>query len=266
MRGMNFMKRVLVIGANSYIGKKFYEYVNSLDNKMIEVDMVSASDGSWEKVDFTLYDSVLHLSAIVHRKEKKNMEELYERVNHRLPVEVAYRAKSSGVRQFLFMSTAAVYGDINGCITKDTWPKPTTLYGKTKLAAEEELLKLKNESFKIAIIRAPMVYGDGCKGNYDNLRKIAMYTPIFPDYHNKRSWINVDKLCYNLVDLILLGEKGYYYPKDELYIDICEKLVSIRKANRKKTYLIPLLNKIISVLIKKVKIVNKIFGDFYYDL
>ncbi|MGN6711820.1 NAD-dependent epimerase/dehydratase family protein [Anaerocolumna jejuensis] len=260
------MKRVLVIGANSYIGKKFYEYVDSLDEKLIDVDMVSAADGSWEKVDFSIYDSVLHLSAIVHRKEKKNMRELYEEVNHRLPVKIASKAKANNVKQFIFMSTAAVYGDISGCINKEVIPKPTTLYGMTKLAAEKELLYLKDENYKIAIIRAPMVYGDGCYGNYERLRKLTSITPIFPDYHNKRSRIYIDKLNYFLFNIIVELNDGYFFPQDKRYLDICEEVVAIRNEGGKKTYCIPILNGLIHSLKKRVKIFNKAFGDFYYDM
>ncbi|SHO47125.1 NAD-dependent epimerase/dehydratase family protein [Anaerocolumna xylanovorans] len=259
------MKRVLVIGANSYIGKKFHEYVYSFNEKLIDVDLVSAADGSWEKVDFTLYDSVLHLSAIVHRKEKKAMKDLYEKVNHRLPVEIACKTKASHVKQFIFMSTAAVYGDINGCITKETVPKPASLYGKTKLAAEEDLLKLENENFKIAIIRAPMVYGEGCKGNYERLRKLAMCTPIFPDYHNKRSWVHIDRLNYNILEIIFNEGSGYYFPQDENYADTCEVVIGIRAKREKKTYTIRYFNKMIGYLKKRIKLINKLFGDLYYN-
>lgn len=258
------MKKVLVIGANSYIGKKFNEYVSIMNEKIIVADMVSAADGSWEKVDFSSYDSVLHLSAIVHRKEKKSLEDLYEKVNHELPVEIAYRAKACNVKQFIFISTAAVYGDISGCITSETAPSPTTLYGKTKLAAEEDLLKLENDTFKIAIIRAPMVYGEGCKGNYERLRKLAMFSPIFPAYHNKKSWIYIDKLNYTITELILNEESGYFFPQDEKYADTCGVVIDIRKKLGKKTYTIPYFNKMISCLKKRIKIVNTLFGDSYY--
>lgn len=260
------MKRVLVIGANSYIGKKFHEYVYSLNEKLIDVDLVSAADGSWEKVDFTLYDSVLHLSAIVHRKEKKGMKELYEKVNHRLPVEVACKAKVCHVKQFIFMSTAAVYGDISGCITKETMPKPTSLYGKTKLAAEKDLLKLESEDFKVAIVRAPMVYGEGCKGNYERLIKLAMFTPVFPDYHNRRSWVHIDRLNTYLLNVVIEMKKGYFFPQDEQYTDICELVTNIRKKMKKRTFTTTLFNKPVRFFIKRNRSVKKMFSDFYYDI
>lgn len=257
------MKRVLVIGANSYIGKKFYEYVNSLDEKLIDVDLVSAADGSWEKMDFSIYDSVLHLSAIVHRKEKKYMRDFYEEINHRLPVKIACRAKANHVKHFIFMSTAAVYGDYSGCITRETFPKPSTFYGKTKLAAEKDLLKLEDQNFKILIIRAPMVYGEGCKGNYERLRKLAMYIPIFPEYHNKKSILNINKLCCYLYNWIILNASGYFHPQNESYMNTSSLFMEFRKG--KKTWLIKIFNPMIKLLCKCNCIVRKMFGDFYYE-
>lgn len=258
------MKRVLVIGANSYIGKKFCEYIHSLNQEFIEVDMVSASNGAWESVDLSLYDTVLHLSAIVYEKENERTKELYENVNHRLPVRIAYKARENHVKQFIFMSSAAVYGEINGCITKETIPVPSTLYGKTKLAAEKDLVKLESTEFKIVIIRAPMVYGEGCKGNYQKLSKIARFTPVFPDYHNKRSMIHVDRLCSCITELVLKEAQGCYFLQDDNYADTCELVVGIRKELGKKTYLTKAFNPLIVHLINRLNLFNKIFGDMYY--
>ncbi len=259
------MKKVLVIGAHSYIGQKFKEYVSANDVKDLSVDMVSASDGAWRKVEFTGYDSVLHLSGIVHRKEKKNMEALYYEVNHKLAVEIAKKAKENNVKQFIFMSTAAVYGSYTGCITKDISPSPTTFYGKSKLAAEQDIIKLQDDDFKVVIVRPPMVYGEGCKGNYSRLVKLAKYTPIFPEFHNKRSVLNISVLSEYLVNIIKSNREGYYYPQDETYLDTCQLFVTIRKEMGKKTLLIRIFNPFLRILRKYLTNIGKLFGDFYYQ-
>ena len=260
------MKRVLIIGGNSYIGKQFYKYIK--ENKVREMDifLVSASDGTWEDVDFSEYDTVLHLAAIVHKKEKKNMKELYFRVNHRLAINIAQKAKEKGVKQFIFMSTAAIYGKLSGCITKDTLPNPNTYYGMSKLAAEKDLIKLQDNRFSVVIVRPPMVYGEGCKGNYQKLIKLAKYMLLFPDYHNSRSILHINNLNRYL-EVIIINELGdYHYPQDMEYADTCKMVVDIRKIDGKNTYLTRFFNKLIPILIKRVEIFNKIFGDFYYKL
>lgn len=256
------MTRVLIIGANSYIGKKFHEYINDNLKSSIEASLVSASDGSWENVDFTKYDTILHLSAIVHKKEKKNMKELYYEVNHRLAVNIALRAKNSGVSQFIFMSTAAVYGKTTGCITKKSKPEPITYYGASKLVAEMGIESLQEENFKVAIIRPPMVYGEGSKGNYTKLKQAARYLFLFPNYHNKRSVINIKKLNEFIADIILNNLAGIYFPQDDEFFDTCRMVIEERNAMGKKTLLLP--GFLITLLLGRIKLLDKIFGDFYY--
>lgn len=257
------MKKVLIIGANSYIGKKFYEYIIENSISTIEASLVSASDGSWKKADFTEYDTVLHLSAIVHKKEKKDMKELYFNVNHKLAVDIARHAKDSGVRQFAFMSTAAVYGKITGCITEDTVPNPNTYYGMSKLAAEKDIMKLQDAEFKVTIIRPPMVYGEGCKGNYIKIKKAARYLFLLPDHHNKRSVVGIERLIQDIINLICNNNAGIYFPQDNEYLDTCNMVMNERKQMGKKTYLIP--GDLIVFFINRINLVGKIFGDFYYS-
>lgn len=259
------IKRVLVIGANSYIGKKFSEYIVSNNIDEIKVALVSASDGSWNRINFSEYDVILHLSGIVHRKEKKNMKSLYYNVNYKLAVELAKKAKENQVKQFIFMSSAAVFGSVNGCITEKTPLKPDTYYGKSKLAAEKAIWKLQSEDFKIAIVRPPMVYGEGCKGNYPRLEKLAKYTPVFPAYHNKRSMVHIDTLSKYLIKVIMEEKNGYFHPQDAVYGDTCEMVVEMRRKMGKKTVLVGLFNFCIYYLVKGNGIINKMFGDFYYS-
>ena len=122
-------KRILITGANSYIGKKFKEYVLEYDG--YEVYTIDLLDYNWKLHDFSFYDVVLHVAAIVHKKEKKKDEASYYKVNTELAYEVANKAKKEGIKQFIVMSSIAVDGckakngkDIE--ITKDTLCKPVT--------------------------------------------------------------------------------------------------------------------------------------------
>ncbi len=259
------MKTVLVIGAHSYIGQKFKEYVSANNLKGLAVDMVSASDGSWRKVDLSKYDVILHLSGIVHRKEKKSMEALYYEVNHKLAVDIAKKAKQSHVKQFIFVSTAAVYGSYVGCITKETLPNPTTFYGKSKLAAEKDIIMLRDDGFKVAIVRPPMVYGEGCKGNYPRLVKLANYTPIFPEFYNKRSVLNIDNLSKCFVNILENNRDGFIYPQEDSYFCTYELIINIRKGIGKKTILFNKLNVIIKIFRYRINVLSKLFGDMYYE-
>lgn len=259
------MKKVLVIGVNSYIGKKFSQHVAIDLKESISVNLISGSNGEWKNAKFENFDIILHLSAIVHQKEDSKLKDIYDKINHLMAVDIARKAKKSGIKQFIFMSTAAVFGSHVTCITQDTVPNPTTYYGKSKLAAEEDIIKLQSDDFKVVIVRPPMVYGEGCKGNYAKLVKLARYTPIFPRVHNKRSMINIVNLNKYIIELIKDESSGYYHPQDKKYMETSEMIVEIRKEEGKKTYLIGGYDLVILFFAKYVSSINKMFSDFYYD-
>ena len=136
------------------------------------------------KIDFSQYDVIFHVAAVVHMKEKPEMESLYLKVNRDLPIEVAIKAKNQGIKQFIFMSTMAVYGedgklDEEIVIGLNTASNPNTYYGKSKLLAEIELNKLNDDKFKVVTLRPPMVYGPNCTGNYARLQKFALKCQFF---------------------------------------------------------------------------------------
>ena len=190
------MKKILITGANSYIGTHVENWLvkeNSTQEKY-KVDTLDMLDVNWINKDFTGYDVVFHVAGIVHQKETSRNESLYYEVNERLAISVAEKAKHSGIGHFIILSSMSVYGFDKGHITKSTLPSPKTHYGKSKYNADNRILEMANEKFVVSIVRPPMVYGKGCKGNYGLLRKIALKSPIFPKYNNERSMIYIDIL------------------------------------------------------------------------
>ena len=257
-------KSILVIGAHSYIAQNFENYVKK-KKKNWNITLVSASDGTWEKADFSVYDTVLITAALVHRKKQKETEELYRKVNQELPVRITKRAKEAGVKQVIFLSSMSVFGDNVERITKETIPNPSSLYGESKYKAEQLLEKFQSEEFQIAIVRPPMVYGEGCPGNYGRLKKLAKVTWIFPDTQNKRSMIAIEGLCRELGGIVEKMEGGYFHPQDVEYINTAEMVQKMRAEMGKKTYLIGGFNWILKPLSKKVGIFRKVFGSMWYE-
>ena len=158
------MKKVLITGANSYIGVSVEQYLSRWPENYL-VDTVDMVDGSWREKDFHGYDAVLHVAGLVHQPKTKNDPEqanLYNKINHLLAVETARKAKDEGVGQFLFMSSASVYGLSAPVgkvvmITEDTPLNPTDNYGISKKRAEEDLALLRDENFRLAVLRPPMI-------------------------------------------------------------------------------------------------------------
>src|SRR5699024_574338 len=129
------MKKILITGVNSYVGNRFAEWVKQYPEEY-EVDKISVRGGRWKKMDFSDYDSILHVAGIAHRKETIENKKLYYLVNRDLTNGIALKAKKEGVKQFIFLSSMSVYGLIEGVIDNSTPLKPKSHYGKSKLQAE----------------------------------------------------------------------------------------------------------------------------------
>lgn len=262
--------RILVTGDKSYVGISLKSWLSKWPDKY-NVDFISVRDDKWKNNDFSNYDVLFHVAAIVHEKEEVEMEELYYGINKDLTIELANKAKMSGIKQFIFMSSMSVYGlegKVEGSmiINSDTPCNPTTFYGKSKLGAEEEINKLNDENFKVVIIRAPMVYGPDCPGNYARLRKLAIKVPIFPLINNQRSMIFIDNLTEFIRLMVENQEEGLFFPQDKEYVNTSELVKEIAKENSKKVYLSKSLYLGIIFFGKKVNVLNKVFGNLVFDL
>ena len=255
------MKRILITGANSYIGMSFENHMKQYDG--YEIDTVDMIDGSWRQYDFSKYDTVFHVAGIAHRKETKENASLYYKVNRDLAIETARKAKDSKVKQFILLSSMSVYGMTTGVITRETRPNPKSNYGKSKLQADLEIEKMNSEAFKVAILRPPMVYGEGCKGNYQLLRKAALKLPVFPDIQNKRSMIHIKVLCEFVKIIIDRESSGYYHPQNDKYMCTYDMVQEIAKSEGKTIKGVKIFNPLIRIL--NINVINKVFGDLIYD-
>ncbi len=256
--------KILITGAGSYIGMCFENYMKNFPD--YQVDTLDMLQKNWAEKDFSSYDSIYHVAGIAHRKETEENAHLYYEVNRDLVLKVAEKAKKENVKQFVFLSSMSVYGVEEGVITKDTPPAPKSNYGKSKIQAEELLEKLKSDSFKVAILRPPMVYGEGCKGNYQMLVKFAKMLPVFPDYENKRSMIRVDNLSAFVKSLIDEEKDGLFFPQDENYVCTCKMVKEIASDMGKNMKLLKIMNPAVSILKKFTIQGKKAFGDLIYDI
>ena len=266
------MKKVLIIGKNSYIAKKFMSYISNRKDAKIEVEGVSASNGEWRETSFKGYDSILFLAGKVHQKETSENKMEYDEINYKLAISAAKKAQNAGVKQFIYMSTAAVYGyggqeRGNVIIDENTPLVPKTAYGISKRKAEIALLQLEekyNREMRVCIVRPPMVYGDNCPGNFMRLWKVALKVPVFPLIHNERSMIAIDNLCEFLHQMITKEKRGIYHPQDKEYVETSKLVGYMRKQEGKGILYVKMFNPILRVLVKKIGVVEKIFGDYKY--
>ncbi|WP_416147683.1 NAD-dependent epimerase/dehydratase family protein [Salipaludibacillus sp. HK11] len=261
------MKKILITGSNSYIGNGLEKWLENYPDSY-SIEAISLRDNSWKEKGFSEYDVVFHVAGIAHVSTDPNMEEQYYKVNRDLTIEVAQKAKIEGVEQFIFMSSIIVYGDSSSderVIDRNTEPKPSNFYGNSKLQAEEGIKPLENEDFKVVIIRPPMIYGKGSKGNYPKLAKVARKFPVFPDIDNQRSMLHIDNLCEFIRLMIINEETGTFFPQNEEYVKTSNMVKLIAEHHGKKTRLTKVFNPILKLMIGRVNIVNKVFGNLVYE-
>lgn len=267
------MKKILITGANSYIGVSFENYIKENFADQYEVDTVDMIDGSWREKSFSGYDSVYHVAGIAHSDNGKISEEkekLYRSVNTDLTIETAKKAKADGVKQFIFMSSSIVYGDSapigkEKMITKDTPTNPANCYGDSKVQAELGILPLQDESFKVCVLRPPMIYGKGSKGNFPTLEKFAKKLPIFPKVKNERSMLYIGNLVEFVRLMIENEENGIFWPQNAEYSNTSELVKMIATEKGKKIRLIGGFGWALKIMSHITGLVNKAFGNLSYD-
>ncbi len=258
------MKRILITGADSYIGTSFEKYMNCFSDYI--VDTVDMKNADWKETDFSQYDTVFHVAGIAHIKETRENAELYYMVNRDLAVETAQKAKTEGVKQFVFLSSMAVYGIDIGVITKETVPKPKSNYGKSKLQAESIIEKLNDENFKVCVLRPPMIYGKNCKGNYPTLSRLAQKLPFFPYVNNYRSMLYIESLCKFVYLMVKNNECGIYYPQNAEYSSTTEIVKKIAQVHGNKIVIVKGLGRVLKIMSHLTGLVNKAFGSLCYDM
>lgn len=271
------MKKVLITGKGSYIGTSFMQWIKERYPVDFETEELDMTDDSWREKDFSGYDIVFHVAGLAHADVghvSDEMKAFYYKINRDLAIETAKKAKKSGVKQFVFMSSMIIYGESAGVgkrkvITRDTKPHPANFYGDSKWQADKGVRKLQDADFHVAALRPPMIYGKGSKGNYPLLSKMAKMLPVFPKIRNERSMLHIDNLCEFLAMLMNSGEGGIYFPQNREYVQTCQMVKMIGKVSGHRVRLTGILNPGVIIAEKipgKISgMANKAFGNMVYE-
>lgn len=268
-------KKILITGAHSYIGTSFEAWAREHYADNFEIDSLDMHGEQWRERDFSPYDTVFHVAGIAHADIGRVTEEtrtLYYSVNRDLAVETARKARDDGVKQFVFMSSMIVYGASTapkGRITRDTLPWPANFYGDTKWQADKGVRALQTEGFKVAVLRPPMIYGAGSRGNFPLLVRLAKRLPVFPDFDNERSMLYINNLTEFLCLLMLTGEGGIFFPQNAEYTRTADMVRMIARASGRRLLLTRLLNPAVALAFhipgKISGLARKAFGNSACD-
>ncbi len=271
------MKRVLITGANSYIGVSFEKYIHEHYADQLSIDTVDMIDGSWRSKDFSSYDIVYHVAGLAHADVGNVSDEVkrkYYAINTDLAIETCKKAKAEGVKQFVFMSSAIIYGDSapygeKKRIDAHTEPQPANFYGDSKWQADKGVRELESEDFIVTVLRPPMIYGKGSKGNYPTLSKMARKLPVFPDVQNERSMLYIENLCEFLTHVMIRGAGGVYWPQNAEYSRTSEIVRLIAETVNHKIVVSKAFNWVVGLARiipgKPRGLADKAFGNLSYD-
>lgn len=273
-------KKVLITGAGSYIGQSFLDYTKKYYPENFEIDELDMLGDSWRECDFSNYDIVYHVAGIAHAdvgNVSEETKEKYYAVNTDLTVEVAQKAKAEKVKEFIFMSSMIVYGESAPYgkkkeIDEHTVPAPANFYGDSKLQADVAVRELADDSFKVIVLRPPMIYGRGSKGNYPVLAKLAKKLPVFPEADNERSMLYIENLCEFLCQVMLVEQikqnATVLIPQNAEWTNTSVMVEEIAKVSGKKIAIMNALKPAVAMAGKlpgKIGgMTNKAFGNSCY--
>lgn len=259
--------KILIIGKNSYIGNHIDEWLTKYGHQVTQLDVLN---DEWKTFEYSPYETIVHVAGIVHQPKCQDWE-LYKRVNTEMPIAIAIMAKKAGVKQYVFFSTMGVYGvgkKLRPNIVDENTPLISeSMYGKSKLMAEDGLQKLQDARFNIVCVRPPSVYGKGCRGGYiTGFTSIVRKLPVIPKAYTdvKQSFIYID----NLSELVRLAIEEHLYgvlcPQDDKAVSANELLQVIADGIGKKL----VESKVLGIFVKLfhfLPIVKKAYGGIEYS-
>lgn len=294
MKEDNKVFKILIAGAHSYVGEQVEKYLEEYNKKIFEfssekkryiIETISLYGEEWKKKDFSCYDVVFHVAGIAHQDDdatikKKNSCAIgsktredeqgtkYYAINRDLAIACAKKAKAEGVKQFIFMSSMIVYSGLEeDCITFKTPIRAKNYYGDSKLQADLAIQALQSDKFDVVILRPPMIYGKGCKGNFPKMVKLAQILPVYPIVGNRRSMLYIENLAEFVRLMIENRERGVFFPQNKEYVDTGVMIREIARVHHCKllpAFKIPL--KLMQNLPGKLgKLSRKAFSSFYYQ-
>jgi UDP-glucose 4-epimerase len=258
------MTTILVTGSTGFIGKRLMEY-NKDRYRLVPLLLRQQQPA---ELDLQGIDAVIHLAGKAHQMQAID-DKIYFDINFELTKQLANRSKQQGVPHFIYISSSKVYGDdIQNVLNEQSPCHPTDAYGASKLQAEQYLQSLQTESFKVAIVRPPLVYGPHVKGNVIRLLQLAAKNFPLPlgSTQNARSMVFIDNLVELINTIIEQQADGVFVAGDRQPVATDELIRQMRKSlgNGNSLFSIP---GFIRTIIKKVKpaLYIRLFGSFVVD-
>ena len=289
------MKKICITGANGFIGKTLYKSLKApdnhirglvraidLDNNSSETEHISVGDinskTNW-KDHLKGFDCIIHCAGLTHQMSSIKDINVYNLVNTEGTKRLAEHAVEASIKRLVFLSSVKVNGEstyqinIKQKFSYEHKPNPQDLYARSKLLAEKSLWEISSRTgLEVVVVRLPLVYGNGVKGNLEGLIKLVKSGIPLPLslVKNQRSMIGID----NLVDLLIrcidhpeAGGKTFLASDDE-DLSTPELIKLIASSMGKKVNLFPvpiLMLKFLGSVFGKREEINRLVGSLRID-
>jgi len=234
---------IVVTGITGFVGKNLSSYFTNFN--VLGVSRVSNGKYiCYRELSFDTFNkqkAFIHLAGKAHDLKKISEDETYFEVNTDLTKTVFNKFLQSDCEVFIFMSSVKAAADeVDDVLIEDVTPNPITVYGKSKLAAENYILSKKIPKGKrVYILRPCMIHGPNNKGNLNLLYSfISKGIPYpFGKYNNRRSFVSVQNLCFIINELINNDkiESGIYNISDDIPLSTINLIQVISEALGKPT-------------------------------
>lgn len=253
-----------ITGFTGFVGKRLMEY----NEQKFTLSLINIRETDINSIDLKGVDAIVHLAGKAHQMKPID-EKIYFDINYELTRQLALRARDEEVKQFIYISSTKVYGDeVEQVLDEQSPCKPVDPYGISKLKAEQFLLTLHSPDFIVSIIRPPLIYGPGVKGNMIKLLQLASKKYPLPlgNINNARTMVFVDNLIELINTVALKRAAGVFIAGDLQPISTSSLIRYMRNSLKNNSRLISIpgfLGKLIKII--KPALYLRLFGSFVVD-
>ncbi|MEM7469427.1 MAG: NAD-dependent epimerase/dehydratase family protein [Pseudomonadota bacterium] len=236
--------KVAITGARGFIGSNLVRYLNSKDIATVSIsrgdvgprgaqhhclDVTSPSSRNILTQVLENCDGIVHTVGLAHKNSTSPTDGNFHQVNVRSAEIIADAAVAAKLSKVVLLSSIKAVADTSRIdeqgkpipLNDSSSPRPVDDYGRSKLIAEDAVIRrLKETSTQSVILRPPLVYGIGQKGNLESvfklMKKLVLLPVVVPHFGNMRSMISVDNLCDAIVSILHAApiSSGRYFLSD----------------------------------------------------